>query len=165
MSTIPSDVRDAEAATLKRLFQEKANMSQAEFAKKYRIGSAGMVWQYLNGRRPLNADVAAKFAKGLAVAIDDFSPRLASAVRAAARVVDLPSQAHHFVAEEDPPGYGKNFALDDVLRTFPQEERRRVLDDIAARLVRARSRFTNEDFHRALDLIDEIDKRDDQHGG
>lgn len=66
-----------DAARLKRLFKEKSELSQEEFGAKYDIGSQGMVWQYLNGRSPLNLAAAIKFASGLKVKISDFSPTLA----------------------------------------------------------------------------------------
>lgn len=66
-----------ECAALKKLFTEKAQMSQREFAAKYQVGTAGFVWQLLNGRRPLNLEVAVKFAKALQINISEFSPRLA----------------------------------------------------------------------------------------
>jgi phage repressor protein C with HTH and peptisase S24 domain len=42
-----------------------------------------MVWQYLNGRSPLNLRVALKFARGLQVPVREFSPRLADELAAA----------------------------------------------------------------------------------
>lgn len=42
-----------DAARLKALYNErKGKLSQEEFGSRYEIGSQGMVWQYLNGRRP-----------------------------------------------------------------------------------------------------------------
>jgi phage repressor protein C with HTH and peptisase S24 domain len=58
-------------------------MSQERFGLDFEIGSQGMVWQYLNGHRPLNLSVALKFARGLGVPISRFSPRLAAELRAA----------------------------------------------------------------------------------
>jgi SOS-response transcriptional repressor LexA len=69
-----------EAAALKELFEQVARgagVSQERFGLDHDIGSQGMVWQYLNGHRPLNLSVALKFAKGLRVSVADFSPRLA----------------------------------------------------------------------------------------
>lgn len=66
-----------ECAALKKLFVEKSQLSQREFAAKYQVGTSGFVWQLLNGRRPLNLEVAVKFAKALQVDISSFSPRLA----------------------------------------------------------------------------------------
>jgi SOS-response transcriptional repressor LexA len=75
-----------EAAALKDLFEvvaRGAGVSQERFGLDHDIGSQGMVWQYLNGHRPLNLSVALKFAKGLRVAVEDFSPRLAHELRMA----------------------------------------------------------------------------------
>lgn len=76
-----------EAAALAKLFAEKADISQAEFGAKYEIGSQGMVWQYLNGHRPLNIGAATAFATGLGVKIPEFSPRLAADIERAYAMV------------------------------------------------------------------------------
>lgn len=66
---------------LRKLFDQRAGMSQLEFAERFGLGTQGMVWQYLSGYRPLNYEAAAKFAKGLNCRIDDFSPEMAEALR------------------------------------------------------------------------------------
>lgn len=71
-----------EASALKRLYKARVTMSQQAFGDLYQIGSQGMVWQYLNGKRPLNKDAAMKFARGLNCQIEDFSPRLADELAA-----------------------------------------------------------------------------------
>lgn len=80
-------IQDAEA--LKRLFKERATLSQEDFGAKYEIGSQGMVWQYLNARRPLNIKAAEAFARGLGVSIADFSKTIAEQIQAAAHVVTI----------------------------------------------------------------------------
>lgn len=77
-SSVASDVVAAEAAELKRLFLSRRNdgVTQEQFGQAHGIGSQGMVWQYLNGRRPLNLKAAAAFAQGLGCSVRDFSPRL-----------------------------------------------------------------------------------------
>ena len=73
-----------ESAALKRLYDLKAPKSvitQAEFAKRYKVGSQSMLWQYLNGRKALNLKAAVKIAAGLGVAVSDFSPRLSKEQR------------------------------------------------------------------------------------
>lgn len=66
---------------LRRLYDERAGVSQQEFAERHGFGTQGMVWQYLSGHRPLNYEAAAKFAKALGCKIDDFSPEMAAALR------------------------------------------------------------------------------------
>ena len=66
---------------LRKLFDERAGMSQLEFAERFGLGTQGMVWQYLSGYRPLNYEAAAKFARGLNCRIDDFSPEMAESLR------------------------------------------------------------------------------------
>jgi len=75
-----------DASRLDALFKERATMSQLSFGQTYEIGNQSAVSQYLKGRRPLNIDAARKFAKGLGVLIEDFSPTLAARVAAAAGV-------------------------------------------------------------------------------
>ena len=72
-----------DAARLKALYEAKfpkghRGMSQEAFGSRYGIGNQGAVWQYLNGKRPLNTRAAAAFAEGLGVAIADISPTLAA---------------------------------------------------------------------------------------
>src|SRR5689334_22046981 len=67
--------------SLKKLFDERAGMSQAEFGATYGLGTQGMVWQYLSGYTPLNVEAAAKFAKGLGCTISDISPEMAAALQ------------------------------------------------------------------------------------
>ncbi|MDR8087817.1 hypothetical protein KPB05_10125 [Burkholderia gladioli] len=69
-----------EAKALAAIFSEKADISQAEFGAKYGIGTQGMVWQYLNGHRPLNIAAATAFSIGLDAPIGTFSPRLADEI-------------------------------------------------------------------------------------
>ncbi|MBK5915131.1 S24 family peptidase [Rhodocyclus purpureus] len=75
------DVHTREAKALKAIYVERAVGSQAEFGAETGIGTQGMVWQYLNAKSPLNLAAAAKFAKALGCAIEDFSPRLAAEAR------------------------------------------------------------------------------------
>ncbi|MGA4113023.1 S24 family peptidase [Ralstonia nicotianae] len=72
-----------DAVRLKALYNErKGKLSQEEFGSRYEIGSQGMVWQYLNARRPLNIKAAAAFARGLGVDVASFSPKLAAEMKA-----------------------------------------------------------------------------------
>lgn len=71
-------VVDLESTALKAAFEARAaGLSQEKFGLEFDIGSQGMVWQYLNGHRPINLSVALKFSKGLGVPVEQFSPRLA----------------------------------------------------------------------------------------
>lgn len=99
---ISAEVRDVEAAALRGLLDAlHPRPTNAAFGKAHGIGSAGMVWQYLNGHRPLNLSAATKFAQALGVPIERFSPRLATAAALARKtssthppmVVGLPTTA------------------------------------------------------------------------
>lgn len=76
-------------------------ISQMEFGAKYEIGSQGMVWQYLNGHRPLNIKAAVAFARGLGLKVSDFSPTLAAQIGEASEV-ELGSSDLHIVGQEGP---------------------------------------------------------------
>ena len=79
-----------EAAALKRLYEthNTPKRSQSAFAEEFGLGTQGNVWQYLNAKSPLNAQAAAKFAKGLGVFVRDFSPRLADEIEGLAQSSD-----------------------------------------------------------------------------
>ena len=67
---------------LKKLYDERVKtMTQAEFGAEYGIGTQPMVWQYLNGWRPLNVEAAAKFARGLRCTINEISPEMAKTLQ------------------------------------------------------------------------------------
>lgn len=75
MALTPEQI--AESETLKRLFLEKAGMTQKEFFRVNGLGTPANLGQYLQGRRALTIESALKIAKGLGVRVEDFSPRLA----------------------------------------------------------------------------------------
>lgn len=74
--------QQAECEKLKKLYTERAKMSQKDFAAKYGLGTPGNLWQYLNGYRALGLEAAVKIASGLGIQLADFSPRLAEKQRA-----------------------------------------------------------------------------------
>ena len=79
-----------DAARLKALFDAREpKISQAKFGEDFEIGTQGMVWQYMAGARPLSIDSAAKFARGLGVTIEKFSPTIAGQIAEAFRLTGL----------------------------------------------------------------------------
>src|SRR5574337_929837 len=110
-SKIPDSVRVAEAAALAKLFDARQpRLGHRAFAVAFGIGeSAGAVAHYLNNRRPLNLNAATKFAQGLGVAIDAFSPRLAAAAALARSVgkagLDDAAEPANIVAREPAPAW------------------------------------------------------------
>jgi hypothetical protein len=112
------DWQIADAENLRRLFDARLEttaegrlISQMEFGAKYGIGSQGMVWQYLKGRRPLNIKAAVAFARGLGVKVSDFSAGLAAQIEDASDVerdspavrllVPEPQQHLQWVSDEE----------------------------------------------------------------
>lgn len=72
-----TESEQADIQRLKRLFDEKAGLSQKAFGSRWGIGSPAMMSQYLTGKRSLGLAAAIKFAKGLSVEVADISPTLA----------------------------------------------------------------------------------------
>lgn len=81
-----------DANRLKALFdQREPKMSQAEFGSQFELGTQGMVSQYLLARRPLNIKAATAFARGLGVAVVEFSPTIAGQINDASQAAgDIP---------------------------------------------------------------------------
>lgn len=79
----------ADAARLKELWDARAQkISQMKFALDNDLGTQGNVGHLLHGRSPLNVVTATKFAKGLGVKIEDFSPTLAEQIKQASNVIE-----------------------------------------------------------------------------
>lgn len=78
--TPPTEEQIQDSIRLRKLFAERAGMSQLEFGQAYGVGNQGMVWQYLNADKPkgsvLNIFAAIKFADGLHCLVSDFSPSI-----------------------------------------------------------------------------------------
>ncbi|MET3134983.1 hypothetical protein AAKU55_005286 [Oxalobacteraceae bacterium GrIS 1.11] len=136
-----------DAERLRQLFDNRMpKVSQAEFGDLHGIGTQGMVWQYLAGRRPLNIEAAVAFARGLGVGIIAFSPTIAAQIRSAALVVDSCGQAGETLpSDSQGPGWisseaykllGLYYAADDDTRTeimaTATEGRKRELTRVAS---------------------------------
>lgn len=109
-----SEEKLAEARALRALFQAYSKtdgaLSQELFGERYGLGTQGNVWQYLNGRMPLNVEAATKFAQGLGCSVADFSPALEAERKRLAAVTPAPDQMVH-VPEKLPA-----HIAEDVLR-------------------------------------------------
>lgn len=70
-----------ECETLKAVFNDRAGMSQKAAAELWGLGTQSNLSHYLNKHQPLTLDAAIRFAKGLEIQIDAFSPRLARLAR------------------------------------------------------------------------------------
>lgn len=98
-----------ECALLKQAFISRANrkITQERIANELDISQAG-VSHYLNGVNPLNARVAAAFAKLLEVPVSTFSPRLASEI-------DWTSEAARIGAEARAGGSNVKIAVQPTM--------------------------------------------------
>jgi len=96
------DWQAEDAQRLKALFDARQpKISQAEFGDLFDIGSQGMVWQYVAGRRPLNIKAATAFARGLNVNVEQISPTIAREIATAASHMGQADQQPEHV---DAPG-------------------------------------------------------------
>lgn len=93
-----------------RVRLEGLEISQAEFAAQFGIGSQAQYWQYLNpdkpGGRPLNVMAAIGFARGIDAlrgpcTVGDFSPYLQQVIDRIS-VFKTPNSVHQNVANYDP---------------------------------------------------------------
>jgi transcriptional regulator with XRE-family HTH domain len=149
MRRVPPDVKDAESAALRALFEAwktRTGQSQAQFAGEQGIGTPAMVWQYLSGHRPLNLEAALKFAAGLGKPIESFSPRLAEQARAASSLSapGLKSRVTELVAREAPAKRAQwPFKLVDRARyeRLPPDEREIIEALVLKRVVEWESRI------------------------
>lgn len=78
----------AESAKLRAIWESTPGKPpQAVFGELYGIGGQSAVGNFLGGRSPLSLKAARGFARGLNVALEDFSPRLAAEAREIAAAV------------------------------------------------------------------------------
>lgn len=72
---------EEEGARLKVLLGDR---NKAQFAKENHVpGGPSMLSQHLSGHRPISLGAASAYARGLGVAVEAFSPRLAKAIAGA----------------------------------------------------------------------------------
>lgn len=84
---------EQEAAALHKRFDDlkaSTGMGQAEFARKFAIpGGPSMVSQHIKGRRPMNLEAGAAYARGFGVPLEDISARLSRELMKAADVAPI----------------------------------------------------------------------------
>ncbi|RYF58459.1 MAG: hypothetical protein EOO27_12480 [Comamonadaceae bacterium] len=84
-----------DAARLRALYEayrKAGGLKQDEFAERFGLRSQANLGHYLHARRPLNIEQAKNFATGMGVGVDQFSPRIAAQISAAAAVIEGPSE-------------------------------------------------------------------------
>lgn len=137
--TIPETVTPTpleDAARLRELL-EGLDISQAEFAEQYGIGSQAQFWQYLNpekkGGRPLNIMAAIGFAKGIdalqtSCNVGRFSPYLQTLIDKISEFKSPESACNQNLKSHDPLG-----DLWPIIHTLSQldEERRNEVQKYA----------------------------------
>lgn len=113
----------ADAVRLKALFANRQDkVSQAEFASRHKFGETqGIVWQYLNGRIPLNIKALLKFSRALGVGPDEISPRLSQSLDQVPTVRPMLQQTLAIYVTE-PERQKRLLELYDKLRREQQDE-------------------------------------------
>lgn len=89
----------ADSVRLKALWDEfkvRTKSSQEGFCAEHGLGSQANMGHYLHGRQGLTIDTAARFAKGLGLTINAFSPTLASQVNSAHEFTEMGKLAWPF---------------------------------------------------------------------
>src|SRR5207249_4580862 len=67
---------------LRRLYRERAgDLTQAQFARRHKIGGQSMLAQILSGAKALPIETAPKLAKALRCTIDEMCPEMAEFIR------------------------------------------------------------------------------------
>jgi transcriptional regulator with XRE-family HTH domain len=139
----PEDQQTAEARRLAALFRERneEGLSQEEFGARYNIGTQGMMWQLLNGKRPLNLKSAVGFAKGLKVPLEQISESIAAEVKDAAKytadiaAIDAKGNMvimelkHHAEYDADLPPYVSD-AMMAIQKAYHDDVPREVFDAV-----------------------------------
>lgn len=94
-----------EAARLRAIWDATPNrLSQAEFGEAFNIGGQSAVGNFLKGTSPLSLKAATGFARGLGVAIEQFSPRLAEEAKAIAVTINASRSSDELPAFARGPG-------------------------------------------------------------
>lgn len=76
-----------EAANLKRRF---SGVNRSAFARAFALkGGQAMIYQHINGLRPISLDAAKVYAEGFGCSLEEISPRLAAEVTQAATYASL----------------------------------------------------------------------------
>lgn len=84
--------QEVEGQKLKEIFEreKRANkLTRPIFAKKMNFpGGPNLIYQHMEGLRPISLEAALLYAEGLNVKIDEFSPRIAEIARRIAKLAD-----------------------------------------------------------------------------
>lgn len=124
-----------DAARLRGLwdaFNERTKISQAKFAADNKIGTQGMMYQYIKPTTPLNLEVAAKFAKGLGCKIGDFSPTLEQTVLSVLPYISIDAET---------------IGLANWLQSLPKNQREHLIGLARGGVTRVISSVPEEEFN------------------
>ncbi|MDR6767706.1 phage repressor protein C with HTH and peptisase S24 domain [Acidovorax delafieldii] len=92
----------AEAMKLRSIWEATPHKPpQAVFGEMYGIGGQSAVGNFLSGRSPLSLKAGRGFARGLGVALEEFSPRLAAEAREIAAAINPGDQLPSPIAPVD----------------------------------------------------------------
>lgn len=129
------------AEEAKRLTARFTGVNRAEFARTHSVpGGAAMIYQHLQGMRPINMEQAIAYARGFGVPLAEISPRWA---KVAMDALGLPSDPGLALARESEPQYQADpkFAL---LHDLPATCQDAILTLANELLARAKARAASK---------------------
>lgn len=83
--------------------KREQKMSRAEFARRYKVpGGDAMIYQHIQGIKPISLDAALAYAKGFGCALADISQRLANEASKMTAHLAASPQLHGFLTNAEP---------------------------------------------------------------
>lgn len=126
---------EEEAEKLKARF---AGVNRAAFAREHQVkGGQAVVYQHINGIRPINLDAAKAYAAGFRVSLEEISPRLAKEVAEATVLTQDRSIFDQAVADAKPKDWPFSASREafDALKPADRE----ALDRVVSQFISASS--------------------------
>lgn len=121
----------ADAERLMAIFKRQAGLTQAVLADDLGFSTQSAVSQYLNGRVPLNVEVAIKFAERFNCLVSDFSPSIQREIdRISLYSANNEGKASQVFREPPAPPYITHDRIMTSKYAESPEERRAVVDFI-----------------------------------
>lgn len=106
---------------LRQLWEQRHELSQREFGRRYEIGTGAAVSHYLTGRTPLNLSAVIKFAKGLGCTVEEISPSLALLAKSAESLSNRVEEVSSVALKQRVPILSDDFLLGHT--TIPEQQR------------------------------------------
>ena len=105
---------------LRQIWEQRHELSQREFGKRFEIGTGSAVSHYLTGRSPLNLSVVVKFAKGLGCTVEEISPSLALLAKSAETLSNKVEEINSIALKQRLPILSDDYLLGHA--TIPENQ-------------------------------------------